>query len=307
MLDLVRLSPRRLFPPGGRDLYRQVVLLAGISPGMELLDVACGQGIPLEYFLREQQVQGTGVEADSHLIAEAEVYFKEEGLSHDVSFQEGSSIDLPFRDEMFDVVVGEVGLAATVDPGDAIRELVRVVRPGGRVVLIQLVWKAPVDESRKEVLSAHLGARPLMAVELRRILMDVGVRKLHTEDWTDEDTAFRSKAKKPFPDFAELFTLKEKLGVLRRARRRWGWRGVRSVFQREREVHRLLTKERILGLNLLVGVKSGGVVDGESAEIEETRPSGLPEDKAGSPSASGEGDRLQTSGLPLFGSDDGDG
>ncbi len=304
MLDLVRLSPRRLFPPGGQDLYRQVALLAGISPGMELLDVACGKGVPLEYFLREQQVHGTGVEADPHLISEAESFFKEEGLSHEVSFQEGSSIDLPFRDEMFDVVVGEVGLAATVDPKEAIRELVRVVRPGGRVVLIQLVWKAPVDESRKVVLSQHLGARPLMAVELRRILMDAGVGDLHTEDWTDEDTAFRSKAKKPFPDFAELFTLKEKLGVLRRARRRWGWRGVRSVFQREREVHRLLTKERILGLNLLVGVKSGGALDRESAQVEETRLSGLPEDKTPSPSASEEGGKLQTSGLPLFGSDD---
>jgi len=70
------------------------------------------------------------VEADSHLIAQAEVYFKEEGLSHDVSFQEGLSTDLPFRDEMFDVVVGEIGLAATVDPKEAIRELVRVARPG---------------------------------------------------------------------------------------------------------------------------------------------------------------------------------
>ncbi len=285
MLDLVRLSTRRLFPPGGEDLYRQIALLAKLCPGLELLDVACGKGIPLEYFVREYQVQGSGVEEDGNLISHAEAHFKEVGLSAEASFQQAPHSDLPFRDATFDVVVGELGLAATSDPANAIQELVRVARPGGRVVLVQLVWQAPVNETRKRVLSEHLGARPLMAVELRRILMDAGVGDLHTEDWIDARTAFRSKARKPFPDFAELFGFGEKVGILRRARKQWGWKGVFSVFKREIEVHRLLTKERILGLNLLLGVKAG-------------------------PSPTGNGKRgealngdFQASGLPLFGSE----
>ena len=289
MLDLVRLSPRRLFPPGGEDLYRQIARLTDLAPGLELLDVACGKGIALEYFVREFQVHGTGLEEDSHLISQAELHFKETGLGREASFQSASPADLPFRDETFDVVVGEVGLAAHVDPAEAIRELVRVSRPGGRVVLVQLVWQAPVDELRKKILSDHLGARPLMAVELRRILMDAGVGELHTEDWIDADTAFRSKASKPFPDFAELFGLGEKVGILRRVRKRWGWGGVWTVFQREVEVHRLLTKERILGLNLLLGVKAGPAQDGTEKKGEAL-----------------DGDH-QTSGLPLFGPECGEG
>ena len=285
MLDLVRLSPRRLFPPGGEDLYRQIARLADLSPGLELLDVACGKGIALEYFVREFKVHGTGLEEDSHLISHAEEHFKETGLGREASFQSASPADLPFRDETFDVVVGEVGLAAHVPPDEAIRELVRVARPGGRVVLIQLVWQAPVDELRKKILSDHLGARPLMAVELRRILIDAGVGELHTEDWIDADTAFSSKVRKPFPDFAELFSFGEKMGILRQARRRWGWRGVWTVFKREVEVHRLLTKERILGLNLLMGVKSGPSQDGTLKKGEAL-----------------DGDH-QTTGLPLFGSE----
>jgi len=288
MLDLVRLSPRRLFPPGGEDLYRQIALLAGLSPGQDLLDVACGKGIALEYFVREYEVHGIGVEEDPHLIALAEAHLKEIGLAGAASFQEASPSDLPFRDEIFDVVVGEVGLAATVEPEEAIRELVRVTRPGGRVILVQLVWQAPVDDQRKKVLSEHLGARPLMAVELRRALMDAGVGELHTEDWIDANTAFRPKARKPFPDFAELFGVGEKFGILRRARRRWGWKGVWTVFQREIVVHRLLTKERILGLNLLLGVKSGPSEDGSVKKGEDL-----------------DGD-LQASGLPLFGSEGGE-
>ena len=72
MLDLVRLSPRRLFPPGGADLYRQAARLMDLSPGIELLDVASGLGIPLEFFVREYGVQGTGIEEDPHLLAAAE-------------------------------------------------------------------------------------------------------------------------------------------------------------------------------------------------------------------------------------------
>ena len=51
MLDLVRLSPRRLFPPGGEELYRQIALLTEMRPGLEVLDVASGKGVPLEYFV----------------------------------------------------------------------------------------------------------------------------------------------------------------------------------------------------------------------------------------------------------------
>ena len=50
-LDLVRLSPRRLFPPGGEDLYRQIALLTDMEEGQEVLDVACGKGVAVEYFV----------------------------------------------------------------------------------------------------------------------------------------------------------------------------------------------------------------------------------------------------------------
>ncbi len=304
MLDLVRLSPRRLFPPGGPDLYRQAARLMDLSPGVELLDVASGLGIPLEFFVREFGVHGTGIEEDPHLLAAAEAHGRGEGLNGRLSFQKASPGDLPFRDETFDAVVGELGLAARVDPKEAIRELARVARPSGRVALIQLVWKAPVDLDRRRILSDHLGARPLMSVEVRRVLMDSDVTDLVTEDWTDEDTAFRQQAKMPFPDFSELFSVREKLGILRRAWGRWGWRGVLTVFQREVEVHRLLTKERLLGLILVTGTKAARTPGrGETPPGAQGDPEALGADPGTPPPLpTGDGD-LQVSGLPLFGSD----
>lgn len=263
MLDLVRLSSRTLFPPGGKELYRQIALLTDMQAGEEVLVAACGNGVTAQYFVQEFGVQGSGVDEDPHLIEQAEERVRAEGLQDRLQLQQGAMGSLPYRDGVFDVVVAELGLTATVDPEDAVRELVRVTRPGGRIAMAQLVWKAPVDPERRQVLSRHLGARPVMLVELKRALRAAGVENLHTEAWSDEKTAFRPQVKKPFPDFAELFSIPEKLVILRRAWRRWGWRGVRTVMVRERQVHRLLTRERILGLDMVKGTRSADAVPEE--------------------------------------------
>jgi hypothetical protein len=123
---------------------------------------------------------------------------------------------------------------------------------------------------------------------------------LHTEDWSDEETAFRPQITKPFPDFTELFTLPEKIGILRRARRRWGWVGIWTAMARERKVHKLLTQERILGLDLLMGLKPvAGPTAVEAVATEapvkiETSVDLIPEEE-------------QLKGLPLFGAEYGDG
>ena len=241
-----------------------MAILTGMAPGVEVLDVGCGTGVVLEYLVREHGVQGTGVEADPVLLSRVREHFKEAGLGGEVTLQEASPAELPFRDATFDVAVGEVGLAGSASPEDAIRELVRVVRPGGRVVLIQLVWKSAVDESRREILTHHLGVRPLMTVELKRVLLEAGVQGVHIEDWTEGGPGSRRRRRMPFPDFAEIFTLGERLGILRKAGKRWGWRGVRAVFRREMEVHRVLARGRVLGLSLLVGTKSAALGAEES-------------------------------------------
>jgi SAM-dependent methyltransferase len=294
MLDLVRLSPRRLFPPGGVELFRHIAVLTELREGEEVLGVACGTGVGLEYFARECGVVASGVEFDPYMVEQAEAAARDIGLTGRLQFQQGRSNALPYRNAIFDVSMGEIGLANHCDPADAVRELVRVTKPGGFVVLVQLVWKAPVDEERQRVLSEHLGARPLMVVEWKRLLAAAGVEELHTEDWSDAETSFRGGAVKPFPDFAELFTVPEKVGVLRRAWRRWGWRGVMAVMAREREVHKLLTHERILGLDLLRGRKAADATTERTGGERNEEPESVPASVA----APREED---TSGLPLFG------
>jgi SAM-dependent methyltransferase len=322
MLDLVRLSPRLLFPPGGVDLYRHIALLSDMSEGDEVLVVACGKGVTLEYFVREHNVRGSGVDVDPHMVALAEERTREEGLGGRLQFQTGRSDSLPYRDGIFDVAVGELGLAAQADPAEAVRDLVRVTRPGGVVVLVQLAWKKPVDEARRHVLSRHLGAHPLMAVEWKRLLRSAGVGGIFTQDWSDEETV--GVGAKPFFDLTEIFSIPEKAAILRRAWGRWGLRGVRTMLAREGEVHRLLTRERLLRLDLLKGRKLPvGETEGARAFVgpREAESPALPElEKAtreakvpAGPSRELDEEHGQdeehgeTAGLPLFGGGAGDG
>jgi SAM-dependent methyltransferase len=255
MLDLVRLSREVVFPPGGEELYRRIATLTELSEGQEVFDAACGRGVTTAFLAESFGVSCVGVDSDPAAIAEAERRAREAGLESRLSYETAALDELPYRDGIFDVAIGEIGLAATADPARAVSELARVTRPFGCVVLVQLIWTGNVDAARREVLVAHLGARPMILVEWKQLLRDAGVVDLAVEDWSDAPSPFRPSAGGPFPDFSELFTLRQKLAILRRAQRRWGWRGVKGALVREREIHRLLTRERVLGLSMIKGTR----------------------------------------------------
>jgi SAM-dependent methyltransferase len=258
VLDLVRLSPEPVFPPGGEGLYRQIALLTELAPEHLLLDAACGRGIGTEFLATTTGAEAYGLDPNPLLVAEAEQRVRAAGRDERIHFESGSLQDLPYRDAIFDVAIGGVGLAALVEPARAVRELARVTRAMGSVVLVQLIWTGNVDPSRKEELVQHLGARPMLLVEWKQLLRDAGVVELHVEDWSDYASPFRPSITGPFHDLTEIFSLRQKAVILHRAFRRWGWRGVRGAIMREVEIHRLLTRERVLGLSLIKGTKWTG-------------------------------------------------
>jgi len=254
-LDLIRLSPEPVFPPGGEDLYRQIARLTEMRPGQDVLDSACGRGLTTAFLAANQGVDATGLDSDPFLIAEAEHRARSLGLEDRLHFQCSALDDLPFQNGVFDVSIGEIGLGAIYDPATAVRELARVTKPLGLVVLVQLVWTGNVDENRREILVEHLGARPMLLVEWKQLLREAGCVDLRVEDWSDNESPFRPSISGPFHDLSRIFTFREKIAILRRALARWGWRGVRGAVVREQEIHRLLTRQRVLGLSLIIGTK----------------------------------------------------
>jgi SAM-dependent methyltransferase len=256
VLELVRLSPKPVFPPGGEEIYRQIGRLTEMAVGQEVLDSACGRGISSAFLASSFGVEIHGIDPDPHLIDDAEHRSRGSRLDGSITFQCGRLDDLPYRDGIFDVAICEVGLGIAADPALAIRELARVTRPLGRVVLVQLIWTGNLAEDKREQLAEHLGARPMLLVEWKQLLRDAGVVDLHVEDWSDSNRL--SPRGSPFHDMASIFTLRQKIAILRRALRRWGWSGVRGAIVREQEIHHLLTRQRVLGLTLIVGTRWAG-------------------------------------------------
>jgi SAM-dependent methyltransferase len=237
VLELVRLSPKPVFPPGGEALYRQIGRLIELEPGQEVLDSACGRGISTAFLAANFGVEIQGVDPDPLLIEDAEQRVRGSGIEARVSFDRAPLDDLPFKDAIFDVAIGEVGLGIAADPAAAIRELARVTRPRGRVVLVQLIWTGNVAEERRDELVEHLGARPMFLVEWKQLLREAGVVELHVEDWSDQSAGIRPRAASPVHEMAAIFTFRQKLSILKRALERWGWRGVRGAIVREQEIH----------------------------------------------------------------------
>lgn len=255
VLDLVRLSPVPVFPPGGEALYRQIALITEMTADQLFLDAACGRGMSTDFLAATTGAEAYGVDSNPVFIQEAEQRARAAGLTERLHFEAGSLQDLPYRDGIFDVTIGELALATLVDPRRAVQELARVTRPMGSVVLVQLIWTGNVNEERREALVQHLGARPLLLVEWKQLMRDAGVVELHVEDWSDYASPFRPAVTGPFHDLSEIFSLRQKAIIMHRAFRRWGWRGVRGAIVREMEIHRLLTRERVLGLSLIKGTR----------------------------------------------------
>ncbi|HEX7089033.1 MAG TPA: methyltransferase domain-containing protein [Longimicrobiales bacterium] len=253
MLGLARLGPRAALPPGGEGLYRHLARLAELGPDREFLVVPCGQAAATEFLARTTGAAGSGVDPDEGLVERATERAKAAGLAERLHYEHAPLEDLPYQDAVFDVAIGDIGLAAAADVEAAVRELVRVTRPMGSVLLVQLVWTGNVSPERRQAVEEHLGVRPLVLVEWKQLLRDAGVVELHVEDWADGAGDHRQRA--ALRGLVEFLSLRDRLEMLWRAGRQWGWRGVPAALARDRQVRALLTRERVLGLSVIKGTR----------------------------------------------------
>lgn len=111
-----------------------LVARLGVTPGMRVLDLGCGDGttaIPAARLGAEV----LGVDIASNLVRAGNRRARELGLSN-VEFREGDASDLRgVEDGSFDLVVSVFGAMFAPRPFDVAREMVRVTRPGGRIVM----------------------------------------------------------------------------------------------------------------------------------------------------------------------------
>ena len=117
-----------------RESGEPLVDTLGITPGMRVLDLGCGDGTTAVPAAR-RGAQVLGVDIAANLVAAGNARAKAAGLDN-LRFEEGDASNLEgIADDSFDLVVSIFGAMFAPRPDEVAKEMVRVARPGGRIVM----------------------------------------------------------------------------------------------------------------------------------------------------------------------------
>ena len=122
----------------------QTLAACAVTKDMEVLDVACGPGI-VACELARTGAEVTGIDLTPAMIDQARLRADREGVM--VAYHIGNAQHLPFQTNSFDRVVTRYSFHHMQEPGKVLAEMVRVCRPGGRIIVIDAT---PTSECQKD-------------------------------------------------------------------------------------------------------------------------------------------------------------
>lgn len=173
-LDRAKLQPTL------QALRLRMIDLLQLTPPARVLDAGCGLGGEALELAGRGDVEVVGVDSSLAMIEQARARADEAGLP--VTVLQADAADLPFPDDHFDACQAQTLLGHVRDPLPVIAELVRVTRPGGRVVLLDLdqgstVLDHPDRATTAAVLQSFADgfANGWAGRQLRRLLLQAGL------------------------------------------------------------------------------------------------------------------------------------
>ena len=174
-----------------RDLVRRFVAAVPADAGARVLDVACGPGI-ITAALAPVVREVVALDVTPEMLAKARQRCAEAGVAN-VSFREGSATALPFPDASFDTVVTRLSIHHFEAPRGPVAEMARVLKPGGTLVVADVVSSELAEESELhnaiEILRDPSHVRMLPASELGALIEGAGLTIEHQATW-DESREF---------------------------------------------------------------------------------------------------------------------
>lgn len=158
------------------DILRLIREAARVGPGSRVLDVACGPGL-VALHLAEAAGHVTGLDITPAMLEKARELQRQLGLEN-LSWDLGRADALPYPDASFDAVVTRFSFHHLMEPAKALSEMVRVCRPGGRVVVCDVHTTTPeqaAEYDRLERLRDPSHVHALRLEELRALIADEGL------------------------------------------------------------------------------------------------------------------------------------
>jgi SAM-dependent methyltransferase len=225
---------------GGLDITRELAERCHVGGTSRLLDVASGTGESLCFLAETFHCQAVGVDSSGRMVKRARQKAQEKQLN--VEFQQADAHHLPFAGDTFDVAISECTLCL-LEKGPAIKEMARVVKPGGHVGFHDLCWQESTPEHWKRRLAEIEHEHPETVGGWKGLMEMAGLSEVVALDrsaliprWTK--------------DFKKRLGVLGQLSAMWHVLKRWGLRGLLTIKESER-----IFRSGHLGYVLLVGKK----------------------------------------------------
>jgi SAM-dependent methyltransferase len=191
--------------PGHSSALDLLVDLAQPNVRDDVLDVACGPGLVACHFaIRVRSV--TGIDMTPAMISEALKRSNEQGIEN-AKWQIGSATSLPFGDSLFDLVVSRYAFHHLQDPLLGMKEMIRVCKPGGRVLVADVALPADKvdaydklelirDPSHTHALSRHEFAELFQNEEFNQVALSEYKVDIELEEQINASFPMEGGAKK---------------------------------------------------------------------------------------------------------------
>jgi len=144
---------------GSMEATRELVGLCHIGRGQVVLDVGCGVGATPSYLVETVGCRVIGVDLVGKMIEHSQGRAKADGVADGIEFTVADARRLPFESDLFDAVIMESLNIFFAEKQEAMREYVRVTKPGGYVGITEMTWLKPplpkVEEFYREVIFAE--------------------------------------------------------------------------------------------------------------------------------------------------------
>ncbi len=158
--------------------------LAALEPGEVVLDLGSGGGI--DVLLAARRVGPTGhvygLDMTDEMLALAERNKQAQGATN-VTFLKGNIEEVPLPDSSVDVVISNCVINLSVDKAQVLREAFRVLKPGGRFAVSDVVVQGEIPPSLRQDMESWVGciAGALEEQEYRRLLQIAGFEAIDLE------------------------------------------------------------------------------------------------------------------------------